>query len=121
LRHSGKKYNKRKGKNSGRGLIPNRVDIDQRPSIVAASRAVRFGAPDEAQDASYFAASARICSFCDNDSGIACSLFVLYADLSCSARVGGVSVSASAVERIRCWRNWEAAGRHLPEFIEAMD
>ena len=36
LRHSGKKYNKRKGKNSGRGLIPNRVDIDQRPSIVAA-------------------------------------------------------------------------------------
>lgn len=35
LRHSGKKYNKRKGKNSGRGLIPNRVDIDQRPAIVA--------------------------------------------------------------------------------------
>src|ERR1700750_3282286 len=30
LRHSGKKYNKWKGKNSGRGLIPNRVDIDQR-------------------------------------------------------------------------------------------
>ena len=36
LRHSGKKYNRRKGKNSGRGLIPNRVDIDQRPAIVAA-------------------------------------------------------------------------------------
>lgn len=36
LRHGGKKYNKRKGKNSGRGLIPNRVDIDQRPSVVAA-------------------------------------------------------------------------------------
>ena len=36
MRHSGKKYNKRKGKNSGRGLIPNRVDIDQRPAIVAA-------------------------------------------------------------------------------------
>ena len=36
LRHGSKKYNKRKGKNSGRGLIPNRVDIDQRPSIVAA-------------------------------------------------------------------------------------
>jgi len=36
LRHSGKKYNKRKGKNSGRGLIPNRVDIDRRPAIVAA-------------------------------------------------------------------------------------
>jgi transposase, IS30 family len=35
LRHNGKKYNKRKGKNSGRGLIPNRVDIDQRPAIVA--------------------------------------------------------------------------------------
>jgi len=36
LRQSGKKYNKRNGKNSGRGLIPNRVDIDQRPAIVAA-------------------------------------------------------------------------------------
>ena len=36
LRHSGKKYNRRKGKNSGRGLIPNRVDIDQRLPIVAA-------------------------------------------------------------------------------------
>jgi len=35
LRHRGKKYNKRKGKTSGRGLIPNRVDIDQRPTIVA--------------------------------------------------------------------------------------
>ena len=31
-----KKYNRRKGKNSGRRLIPNRVDIDQRPPIVAA-------------------------------------------------------------------------------------
>jgi hypothetical protein len=28
LRHTGKNHNKRKGKNSGRGLIPNRVDID---------------------------------------------------------------------------------------------
>jgi transposase, IS30 family len=35
LRHGGKKYNKRKGRNSGRGLIPNRADIDQRPAIVA--------------------------------------------------------------------------------------
>jgi len=34
LRHHGKKYNKRKGNNAGRGLIPNRVDIDQRPAIV---------------------------------------------------------------------------------------
>ena len=34
LRHSGKKYNKRKGKNSGRGLIPNRIDISLRPKIV---------------------------------------------------------------------------------------
>ncbi len=41
LRHSGKKYNRRKGKNSGRGLIPNRVDIDQRPPIVAAK--IRIG------------------------------------------------------------------------------
>ena len=36
LRTAAKKYNRRKGKNSGRGLIPNRVDIDQRPPIVAA-------------------------------------------------------------------------------------
>jgi IS30 family transposase len=34
LRHRAKKYNKRSGKNAGRGLIPNRVDIDQRPAIV---------------------------------------------------------------------------------------
>ena len=34
LRHSGKKYNKRKGKNAGRGLIPNRIDIADRPAIV---------------------------------------------------------------------------------------
>jgi hypothetical protein len=33
LRHNGKKYNKRKSRNSGRGLIPGRVDIDQRPAI----------------------------------------------------------------------------------------
>lgn len=41
LRHCGKKYNKRSGKNSGRGLIPNRVDIDQRPKIVEEKK--RFG------------------------------------------------------------------------------
>ena len=34
LRHNGKKYNKRGSKNAGRGFIPNRVDIDKRPSIV---------------------------------------------------------------------------------------
>jgi transposase, IS30 family len=34
LRHSGKKYNKRKGKNAGRGLIPDRVDISERDPIV---------------------------------------------------------------------------------------
>jgi IS30 family transposase len=35
LRCSGKKYNKRKGLNSGRGMIPDRIDITQRPQIVA--------------------------------------------------------------------------------------
>ena len=34
LRHRAKKYNKRASKTAGRGLIPNRVDIDQRPLIV---------------------------------------------------------------------------------------
>ena len=34
LRHSGKKYNKRSKGTAGRGCIPNRVDIDERPSIV---------------------------------------------------------------------------------------
>lgn len=34
LRHGGKKYNKRKGVNAGRGLIPGRVDISERPEIV---------------------------------------------------------------------------------------
>lgn len=34
LRHAGKKYNKRSSAKAGRGCIPNRVDIDQRPAIV---------------------------------------------------------------------------------------
>lgn len=41
LRHTGKKYNKRSSKKAGRGFIPNRVDIDQRPSIV--EEKVRIG------------------------------------------------------------------------------
>lgn len=41
LRHQAKKYNKRGSKKAGRGLIPNRIDIDQRPSIV--ERKERFG------------------------------------------------------------------------------
>lgn len=41
LRHSGKKYNKRSGKNAGRGLIPNRVDIEERPKIV--EKKIRIG------------------------------------------------------------------------------
>lgn len=35
LRRTGKKYNKRKGKTAGRGLIPCRIDIDERPAVVA--------------------------------------------------------------------------------------
>ena len=34
LRHRGKKYNKRGKSTAGRGCIPNRVDIDERPAIV---------------------------------------------------------------------------------------
>jgi IS30 family transposase len=34
LRHGGKKYNKRGKATAGRGCIPNRIDIDQRPDIV---------------------------------------------------------------------------------------
>ena len=34
LRHNGKKYNKRSSGKAGRGCIPNRVDITQRPKIV---------------------------------------------------------------------------------------
>jgi transposase, IS30 family len=34
LRHGGKKRNKRSGKNSGRGMIPGRIDIKERPQIV---------------------------------------------------------------------------------------
>lgn len=35
LRHGGKRRNKRSGVNSGRGMIVGRVDIDQRPAVVA--------------------------------------------------------------------------------------
>jgi IS30 family transposase len=41
LRRRAKKYNKRAGKTAGRGLIPNHVDIDQRPAIV--EKKERFG------------------------------------------------------------------------------
>lgn len=34
LRHRGKKYNRRGGGKAGRGCIPGRVDISERPSIV---------------------------------------------------------------------------------------
>jgi len=34
LRHSGRKYCARKGKTAGRGVIPNRTDISERPAIV---------------------------------------------------------------------------------------
>lgn len=34
LRHNGKKYNKRSSGKAGRGCIPNRVGIDERPPIV---------------------------------------------------------------------------------------
>jgi IS30 family transposase len=34
LRHKGKKYNKRSSGKAGRGCIPNRVDITERPKIV---------------------------------------------------------------------------------------
>ena len=53
LRRRGKRYNKRAGKNVGRGLIPNRIDISERPAIVA--RKTRLGdcgraTPSSAQD-----------------------------------------------------------------------
>jgi len=41
LRHHGKKYNKRSKGTAGRGCIPNRIDIDQRPAIV--EKKTRFG------------------------------------------------------------------------------
>lgn len=41
LRRRAKKYNKRGSKQAGRGLIPNRVDIDKRPKIVEKKK--RFG------------------------------------------------------------------------------
>lgn len=34
LRHNGKKYNKRSSSKAGRGCIPGRIDISERPSIV---------------------------------------------------------------------------------------
>ena len=41
LRRQGRKYAKRGSKNAGRGFIPNRVDIDERPEIV--DKKLRFG------------------------------------------------------------------------------
>jgi len=41
LRRTGRSYNKRRGKMAGRGIIPGRIDIDQRPSIV--EQRIRIG------------------------------------------------------------------------------
>lgn len=41
LRHRGKKYNRRGSKTAGRGLIPGRIDISQRPKIVESK--IRIG------------------------------------------------------------------------------
>ena len=41
LRHKAKKYNRRGSKTAGRGCIPNRVDIQQRPKIVESK--IRLG------------------------------------------------------------------------------
>ena len=41
LRHSGKKYNQPSKGMAGRGCIPNRIDIDERPVIV--EKKVRLG------------------------------------------------------------------------------
>ena len=41
LRRRGKRYTKRAGKTAGRGLIPNRIDISERPAIV--DRKTRVG------------------------------------------------------------------------------
>jgi transposase, IS30 family len=40
LRRRGKRYNKRAGKTAGRGLIPNRIDISERPAIVESKRRI---------------------------------------------------------------------------------
>lgn len=41
LRHRGKKYNHRSSGKAGRGVIPNRIDINQRPAIV--DKKIRLG------------------------------------------------------------------------------
>jgi IS30 family transposase len=41
LRRQGRKYTKRGSKNAGRGFIPNRIDIDERPQVVELKE--RFG------------------------------------------------------------------------------
>ena len=40
LRHNGKKYHKRSAKNAGRGCIPGRVDIAERPQVVEAKQRI---------------------------------------------------------------------------------
>ena len=41
LRRRGKRYNKRANKSAGRGIIPDRIDISQRPKVV--ERKTRVG------------------------------------------------------------------------------
>lgn len=53
LRHSGKKYNKRSAGKAGRGCIPNRVDISERPAIVARKERLGDGEVDTVMGANH--------------------------------------------------------------------
>lgn len=53
LRHGGKKYNKRKGKHTWRGIIPGRIDIDERPAIVNEKSRIGDWEGDTIQGASH--------------------------------------------------------------------
>ena len=61
LRHNGKKYNKRKGLTAGRGCIPNRVDISERPAIVEEKARIGAIAPLDGRSTPSSVPATRAC------------------------------------------------------------
>jgi IS30 family transposase len=96
LRRSGKKYNKRKGKNSGRGLIPGRVDISDRPAIVEAKTRIGDWEADTIVGAAH---KGGLLSLVDRVTRytLLAKLDAITADLTCAAMIAKMSPYQDAV------------------------
>ena len=94
LRHHGKKYNKRSGKNAGRGLIPNRVDIEFRDRVVEAKSRIGDWEADTVMGAEHKGA---IVTLVDRMSKF--SLFTLVIDKTKESVTGAIKQSLNHIKQ----------------------